>query len=76
MTRPFVITIIALVVIGLFVFTVATGNRMAAGGGALVLLLGIGYGTWQSKRATPAQKARSERSAREVREEIAEEEAR
>ncbi|GGD65460.1 hypothetical protein GRI62_11305 [Erythrobacter arachoides] len=75
MTKTPFLILFALVV-ALFVFAIATGNQMAAGGGALLLLAAIGYGTWQSKRATPAETARGERGARELREELAEDEAR
>ena len=67
------ICLAVLVVIALGIFA---DTRLAAGAGALLLLLGIGYGTWQAKRASPREEARGERGARELRDELAEDEAR
>ncbi|GAA5049447.1 hypothetical protein GCM10023208_07730 [Erythrobacter westpacificensis] len=58
----------------IFGLSVWVDNRIAAGAGALLLLGGLIYGYVQTKRTTPAQDARSERGARELREEIVEDE--
>ncbi len=71
-TAIFVFAAILVVIL----LAVLTETRIAAGAGALLLLLGIGYGTWQSKRTSARQDARGERGARELREELADDEAR
>lgn len=68
--------LIGLAVVVVIALGVLVDTRLAAGAGALLLLLGIGYGTWQAKRATPQEDIRGERGARELREELAEDEAR
>ncbi|WP_147366953.1 hypothetical protein [Aurantiacibacter zhengii] len=68
MSGRIIAIVLALAVI--FGLSVWVDNRIAAGAGALLLLAGLIYGYVQTKRTTPAEDARSERSAREVREEI------
>ena len=68
--------LIGLAVVVVIALGVLVDTRLAAGAGALLLLLGIGYGTLQSKRTTAREDARGERGARELRDELAEDEAR
>lgn len=60
----------------LFVVSVALGSRIAAGGGAALLLGAIVYATLRTRGGSTAEIARAERGARELREEIEEDEAR
>lgn len=60
----------------LFIASVAFGSRIAAGGGAALLLGAIVYATLRTRGGPPGQIARAERGARELREEIEQDEAR
>jgi|GEM_PF-5066482 hypothetical protein len=75
MSRKWLFGLLALVVV-LFVVSVAFGSRLAAGGGAALLLAAIVYATIRNRGGSPEEIARAERGARELREEIAEDEAR
>ncbi|MFB0612748.1 hypothetical protein [Aurantiacibacter poecillastricola] len=71
-TLIFILVAVAIV----FVLTVWADNRIAAGAGALLLLGGIIYGWARNKGTTRTQDIRSEQGAREVRNELAEDEER
>jgi len=60
----------------LFIVSVAYGSRIAAGGGAALLLGAIVYATLRTRGGSPGEIARAERGARELRKEIEEDEAR
>jgi hypothetical protein len=54
----------------LFIVSVATGSRIAAGGGAVLLLGGLIYGYLYNKSGSQAQVDRAERGAAELREDL------
>jgi hypothetical protein len=68
--------VILLAIATLFVLSILVDNRIAAGGGALVLLGGLIYGYVRNKGASRRDTERAEAGARDLRREIEEDEAR
>ncbi|QZH75821.1 MAG: hypothetical protein JY451_04320 [Erythrobacter sp.] len=74
MRNSIIFIVVALAIV--FALSVWVDSRIAAGAGAVLLLGGLAYGTIRNAGGSRAGVARAERGAREVREEIAEDEER
>lgn len=68
--------LIVIAAIVLFVLSVVADNRIAAGGGALLLLIALIWAYVHNRRGSRANMARAEAGARDLREELEEEDER
>lgn len=75
MPKKSLFIVLGLAIVGLFVWSVVQESRIAAAAGAGLLLIGIIYGTLRTGRSKEGV-ARAERGADELRNELAEDEAR